>query len=47
LKNGSANGNPTNGNHRNNIAFACPICGAVYIMSHRIHGGERVALKKH
>jgi predicted RNA-binding Zn-ribbon protein involved in translation (DUF1610 family) len=25
----------------NNIAFACPLCETVYIVSHRIHGGER------
>jgi hypothetical protein len=25
----------------NNIAFACPLCEAVYIVSEQIHGGER------
>lgn len=25
----------------NNIAIACPLCETVYIVSHRIHGGER------
>ena len=26
----------------NNIAIACPACGKVYIVSERIHGGERI-----